>query len=52
MKDGAAAKPKIWLLEFDKRFSVFPEFVPYDFKQPWKLPRECLSFSAPMWRAC
>jgi hypothetical protein len=26
------------LLEHDSRFSVFPEFVPYDFAQPIKLP--------------
>jgi hypothetical protein len=32
-------KPKIWLLEYDKRFEVFPEFVFYDFKDPLKLPR-------------
>ncbi|KAG4439552.1 hypothetical protein IFR05_004951 [Cadophora sp. M221] len=31
-------KPKLWLLEFDKRFEVFPEFVFYDFKNPMKLP--------------
>ena len=35
----AHQKPKIWLLEFDKRFEVFSEFVFYDFKQPLKLPR-------------
>jgi hypothetical protein len=33
-------RPKIYLLEFDKRFEVFPEFVFYDFKNPLKLPRE------------
>jgi hypothetical protein len=32
--------PKVWLLEYDKRFEVFPEFVFYDFKNPMKLPRE------------
>lgn len=32
--------PKIYLLEFDERFSVFPEFVFYDFKTPFKLPLE------------
>ncbi|KAK0101530.1 hypothetical protein ONS95_006697 [Cadophora gregata] len=32
-------KPTLWLLEFDKRFEVFPEFVFYDFKNPMKLPR-------------
>lgn len=31
--------PTLWLLEFDKRFDVFPEFVFYDFKNPMKLPR-------------
>ncbi|KAI1347906.1 putative N6-adenine methyltransferase-domain-containing protein [Xylaria sp. FL0043] len=31
-------KPKIFLLEHDSRFSVFPEFVFYDFAQPFKLP--------------
>ena len=30
--------PKIYLLEFDERFSVFPEFIFYDFKNPFKLP--------------
>jgi len=33
-------KPRLWLLEFDKRFEVFPEFVFYDFKNPTKLPSE------------
>jgi hypothetical protein len=33
--------PKVWLLEFDKRFEVFEEFVFYDFNNPLKLPREC-----------
>ena len=32
--------PKIYLLEFDERFGVFPEFVFYDFKNPFKLPGE------------
>ncbi|CZR57524.1 related to NADH2 dehydrogenase (ubiquinone) 40K chain [Phialocephala subalpina] len=32
-------RPKIWLLEYDKRFEVFKdEFVFYDFKNPLKLP--------------
>ncbi|RYP32335.1 hypothetical protein DL766_004010 [Monosporascus sp. MC13-8B] len=31
-------KPKMYLLEHDQRFSVFPEFVFYDFQQPIKLP--------------
>ena len=33
-------RPKIYLLEFDERFSVFPEFVHYDFHKPLKLPGE------------
>ncbi|KAG9229857.1 putative N6-adenine methyltransferase-domain-containing protein [Amylocarpus encephaloides] len=37
---AAASRPKIWLLEFDKRFDVFEEFVFYDFKTPLKLPPE------------
>ncbi|CAG8954193.1 hypothetical protein HYFRA_00005813 [Hymenoscyphus fraxineus] len=32
-------RPKIWLLEYDKRFEVFAnEFVYYDFNNPLKLP--------------
>ncbi|KAL3426188.1 Protein-lysine N-methyltransferase EFM5 [Phlyctema vagabunda] len=31
-------KPKLFLLEYDERFNVFPEFVFYDFKDPLKLP--------------
>ncbi|KAI1501552.1 putative N6-adenine methyltransferase-domain-containing protein [Biscogniauxia marginata] len=31
-------KPKLYLLEHDQRFSVFPEFVFYDFMKPMKLP--------------
>lgn len=38
-------KPKVWLLEYDHRFDVFPEFVFYDFKEPLKLPREFALFS-------
>ncbi|KFY17869.1 hypothetical protein V492_00329 [Pseudogymnoascus sp. VKM F-4246] len=30
--------PEIYLLEFDERFSIFPEFVFYDYKYPLKLP--------------
>lgn len=30
----------MYLLEHDQRFSVFPEFVFYDFQQPLKLPGE------------
>ncbi|KAL2024763.1 hypothetical protein VTK56DRAFT_5584 [Thermocarpiscus australiensis] len=33
-----APRPKLLLLEHDNRFSVFPEFVFYDFAQPLKLP--------------
>lgn len=32
--------PKIHLLEYDERFNVFPEFIFYDFKYPFKLPEE------------
>ncbi|KAK0713799.1 putative N6-adenine methyltransferase-domain-containing protein [Lasiosphaeria miniovina] len=31
-------KPKLVLLEHDNRFAIFPEFVFYDFAQPFKLP--------------
>ncbi|KAI1635790.1 putative N6-adenine methyltransferase-domain-containing protein [Biscogniauxia mediterranea] len=31
-------KPKIYLLEHDRRFAVFPEFVFYDFMKPMTLP--------------
>ncbi|KAI8627504.1 putative N6-adenine methyltransferase-domain-containing protein [Xylariaceae sp. FL1651] len=31
-------KPKTYLLEHDRRFAVFPEFLFYDFAQPFKLP--------------
>lgn len=39
-KSGVAKEeqPKMWLLEFDKRFEVFNEFVFYDFNEPLKLP--------------
>ena len=37
-KDGeTGSKPRIALLEFDDRFSVFNEFVHYDFEQPLRL---------------
>ena len=29
---------KISLLEYDDRFAVFKEFVPYDFENPMRLP--------------
>ncbi|KAL8697499.1 MAG: hypothetical protein Q9224_002281 [Gallowayella concinna] len=32
--------PQVTLLEFDQRFSVFKEFVHYDFQSPIKLPGE------------
>ncbi|EHL00727.1 putative N(6)-adenine-specific DNA methyltransferase 2 [Glarea lozoyensis 74030] len=36
-------RPKVWLLEYDKRFEVFKdEFLFYDFKFPLKLPRTCV----------
>ncbi|KAI1399738.1 putative N6-adenine methyltransferase-domain-containing protein [Hypoxylon fuscum] len=38
-KDAPSPKPKkVYLLEHDQRFAVFPEFVFYDFQQPLKLP--------------
>lgn len=37
---GKEEQPKMWLLEFDKRFEVFGEFVFYDFNEPFKLPRK------------
>jgi tRNA1(Val) A37 N6-methylase TrmN6 len=33
-------RPQIKLLEFDERFAVFKEFVPYDFEKAIKLPPE------------
>ncbi|CAL8577702.1 Protein-lysine N-methyltransferase efm5 [Xanthoria parietina] len=30
--------PRMSLLEFDQRFSMFKEFVHYDFQSPTKLP--------------
>ncbi|KAI0106338.1 putative N6-adenine methyltransferase-domain-containing protein [Hypoxylon sp. NC0597] len=37
--DASVPKPgKLYLLEHDQRFSVFPEFIFYDFQQPIKLP--------------
>ncbi|KAK1673063.1 putative N6-adenine methyltransferase-domain-containing protein [Colletotrichum godetiae] len=39
-RDESEARPKIYLLEHDDRFNVFPEFVWYDFAQPFKLPGE------------
>ncbi|OTA99949.1 hypothetical protein M426DRAFT_324687 [Hypoxylon sp. CI-4A] len=39
--DASQPKPKkVYLLEHDQRFSVFPEFIFYDFQQPIKLPAE------------
>ena len=36
--EAASIKPTIVLLEFDERFSVFKEFVFYDFSDPTRLP--------------
>lgn len=33
-------RPQITLLEYDERFSVFREFISYDFEHPIKLPSE------------
>ncbi|KAI2777862.1 N(6)-adenine-specific DNA methyltransferase [Daldinia loculata] len=39
--DANTPKPKkVILLEYDQRFSVFPEFIFYDFLHPIKLPAE------------
>lgn len=41
--EGAQAedeKPKVYLLEYDRRFEVFSEFVYYDFNKPFVLPRK------------
>ncbi|KAI5863593.1 putative N6-adenine methyltransferase-domain-containing protein [Durotheca rogersii] len=39
--DEASPRPKkVYLLEHDHRFAVFPEFVFYDFNHPTKLPVE------------
>ncbi|KAI8301595.1 hypothetical protein K4K61_008665 [Colletotrichum sp. SAR11_59] len=39
-RDHTLGRPKVLLLEHDMRFNVFPEFVFYDFQQPFKLPVE------------
>ncbi|KAJ8124470.1 hypothetical protein O1611_g9171 [Lasiodiplodia mahajangana] len=39
-------KPKTYLLEHDNRFAVFPEFVFYDFAEPFKLPGAYFSVAA------
>ncbi|TQN73798.1 Protein-lysine N-methyltransferase EFM5 [Colletotrichum shisoi] len=39
-RDPSLGRPKVVLLEHDTRFNVFPEFVYYDFKTPFKLPAE------------
>ncbi|EXF77243.1 hypothetical protein CFIO01_04048 [Colletotrichum fioriniae PJ7] len=39
-RDESEVRPKVFLLEYDNRFNVFPEFVFYDFAQPFKLPGE------------
>ncbi|KAK0611151.1 putative N6-adenine methyltransferase-domain-containing protein [Immersiella caudata] len=38
--DRTQPRPKVILLEYDTRFSVFPEFIFYDYMQPLKLPAE------------
>lgn len=39
--DLSTAKPRLCLLEYDKRFEVFgSDFVPYDYQNPLRLPRE------------
>ncbi|MCJ1425396.1 hypothetical protein MMC29_003295 [Sticta canariensis] len=40
LASGTYENPRISLLEFDKRFDVFEEFVHYDFQKPLNLPGE------------
>ena len=37
----------MYLLEHDRRFAVFPEFVFYDYMQPVKLPGKSLLLKPP-----
>jgi EEF1A lysine methyltransferase 1 len=37
---GEYDDPQIYLFEFDNRFSMFKEFVHYDFRSPLSLPGE------------
>lgn len=40
-EDTCLVKPKLYLLEYDKRFEVFgTDFVPYDYQYPLRLPSE------------
>ena len=40
-ESSTPVRPKICLLEYDKRFEVVgPDFVPYDFQHPLRLPQE------------
>ncbi|KAK4228187.1 putative N6-adenine methyltransferase-domain-containing protein [Podospora fimiseda] len=41
--DPSQPKPTIYLLEHDRRFAVFPEFVFYDFAKPTQLPEQLKS---------
>ena len=36
----SSACPQLRLLEFDHRFDLFTEFVPYDYQHPLRLPRK------------
>jgi len=31
-------RPRLRLLEFDRRFDMFTDYVPYDFSYPLRLP--------------
>ncbi|KAK4549131.1 hypothetical protein LTR36_007588 [Oleoguttula mirabilis] len=43
-EDDSIVKPRLCLLEYDKRFEVFGgDFVYYDFQQPLRLPQELKS---------
>ena len=34
----SSARPQVRLFEFDTRFEVFKDYIPYDFQQPMRLP--------------
>lgn len=41
---GAYEIPQIRLLEYDSRFSMFKEFIHYDFGSPLNLPGEATRY--------
>ncbi|MCJ1373766.1 hypothetical protein MMC20_004995 [Loxospora ochrophaea] len=38
--EDSTASPQVCLLEFDERFAALDNFVRYDFRSPFKLPRK------------